>query len=283
MNADTEEGERRDREDRVADTDGELHNDRAHHVRQDLAGHDVQPVLATELGGLDVVVLALGQHGGTHGARHDWREEETDNQDHSLRARFDARNDRPIVRRSSERQQANERQWQHQEGLDQAPENVVEDPPVVTHQETKHRSRDNTNDGGKRCSNQHISGAEHDARQHVASELVRAEVVAVGKGRLVAEPVRGEGIVWRDVRTKHGTDDPEQNDRQANQRRRALEEQNRFLAARSTFVCNHVHLRAWHGWRCGNLVFDDAHYWSPKRTRGLRIEIRMSPSKVAIM
>ena len=67
--------ERRDGEDRVAEPDGGLDEDRRHDVREDLGEHDVRRALAPEPRRLDVVELGLAEHRRPHGARDDRRED----------------------------------------------------------------------------------------------------------------------------------------------------------------------------------------------------------------
>src|ERR1700730_19245306 len=76
------EGQRDDREDRVAEPDGELDQDWRKDVREQLDEHDVGSVLLGKLRRLDVLLPPLRQHGGSHRAGDDGGEYDADYQDH---------------------------------------------------------------------------------------------------------------------------------------------------------------------------------------------------------
>jgi hypothetical protein len=125
-----------------------------------------------------------------------------------------------------------ERERQDEEGLDDAPQHVVEHAAVVAHQEAEQRAEGHAEDGGERRRDQHVPRAHHDARQHVTAQLIGAEHVPVRERRHVAHAVRRERIVRRDRRAADRADHPDADDRQADDRRRAAEEQPHLLVAR---------------------------------------------------
>ena len=126
LDAEAEEGQRRDREDRVAEADRGLDEDRRHHVRQDLDEHDVRRPLAAQPRGGDVVELALDQDRGAHRARDQRREQDPDDDDQRSRSSARAR----LIAIS-----AVTTSGQRQERLDEAADDVVgEAAEVARHQ-----------------------------------------------------------------------------------------------------------------------------------------------------
>ena len=129
LDAHAEERQRGDREDRVAEADGQLDDDRALDVREDLADHDEQARLAAQLGGRDVVELALGQDRRPHGAGDDRREQDAHDADDDERRRA----------QDDERQQRDEDDRQGQERLDDAAQDLVDATAVVAHDQAQQR------------------------------------------------------------------------------------------------------------------------------------------------
>ena len=210
LEADAEERQGGDREDRIAEADGHLDDGRPEDVREDLARQDEQPGLAAELRRRDVVELPFREHGRAHRARDDRREQDPDDEDHDDRRRAE----------HDQRQQRDEDDRQGQERLDEAAQDVVRPAPVVAHDQAEERAGGHPQQGRQRGDDQHVARADHDPRQDVSPDPVRAEPVLRARRQMAGREVV-ERVVRRDPLAEHGADDPADDDDVADDERPA--------------------------------------------------------------
>ena len=147
LDAEAEKAEGGDREDRIAEPDRELDDDGSHHVREDLAVHDVDRPLATQPGRLHVVEVGLDEHGRANRPRHDRREDQADDEgDHPRRRLADGGDDEN--RRHDERQR--------QDCVDEPADDVVDDAAEVAGDQPQHRPEHDAEERRGRGDQEHV-------------------------------------------------------------------------------------------------------------------------------
>ena len=219
------ESQRGDGEDRVAEPDRELDDDGSHHVREDLAVHDVHRPLATQAGRLHVVEVGLDEHGRANRPRHDRREDQADDEgDHPRRRLADGGDDED--RRHDERQR--------QDCVDEPADDVVDDAAEVAGDQPQHRPEHDAEQRRGRSDQEHVPRAGEHAGEDVAAVRVGAERVAPGRRLARREVVVEDRVVRRDEPGEQRAEDPEDDhDRADRSTRRRSQQQPEPLGPRS--------------------------------------------------
>ena len=176
---------------------------------------------------------------------------------------------------------ADEDDRQGEERLDEAAQDVVDAAPVVAHHEAQERAGGDPEQGRQRGDDQDVARSDHDPRQDVAAEPVRAHPV-LGARRQVAGGEVVERVVRRDPLAEDGADDPADDDDVADDERRALD-----AGARQRLAAGLGPLgggRRGHRCRWGGVDDDVDHQaFASSRMRGFIQAMMRSAARVASM
>src|SRR4029078_2199510 len=234
---------------------------RRHDVGEYLGEHHVWRVLPSQPCRLDVVEIGLAEYGGADRARDDGREHGGDDDDHRPR------------RSASERRHdgdCEQDERDREERVDDAADRVVGDPLEVAGDEAQRRPDERCEKGRERCDEKYVSRPCENSREDVPAQSVCSEEVLSRRRRTNLGRLIEARVVRGDVLAEDRAENPEQNDRRADDEARALDQEAQSLAARGTRL----------GADSG--LGDRSHSDASKRMRGFRSAEMTSPTRVTM-
>src|SRR2546425_610224 len=122
-------------------------------------------MLVAQRGRGNIVEVAFRQHGRPHRARDQWRKNEADHDNHSHARRTER----------SESQKCNDDQWQREQSIDDATYDIVHDPTKIARHESQYHAEGDSQTRRQGCYFEYVASTDDNAREHVATELIRAE------------------------------------------------------------------------------------------------------------